>query len=77
MGELDGGDWAIVSESLDMISNQGVWRPFGDASQIGVRGKIKDIWPGSGSSSPNHFVEVNGSLFFSANANLMHYRVLV
>ena len=31
---------------------------------------VKDIWPNSSSSSPNNFIAVNGTLFFSANDGL-------
>jgi ELWxxDGT repeat protein len=65
-GELDGGDWANVNQFVEVASNQGVWFTIVGSISIGVRGKLKDIFPGSGSSNPNYFTDINGTLFFTA-----------
>jgi len=65
-GELNGADWANLYQPIEILSNQGVWVAFGDTPQFGVRGKVKDIWPGSSSSSPHYLTDVNGTLFFRA-----------
>jgi hypothetical protein len=65
-GELDGGDWANVNQFVEVASNQGVWFTIDGSISIGVRGKVKDIYPGSSGSSPYNLTDVNGTLFFSA-----------
>ena len=66
-GELNGADWMNLQQPIELLSNQGVWVAFGDAPQVGVRGKVKDIIEGSASSSPENLTDVNGTLFFRAN----------
>ena len=65
-GELNGGDWANLYQSVEIVANRGVWFPFGSYLNIGIKGKVKDINPGSSYSSPQNLTDVNGTLFFSA-----------
>ena len=66
-GELNGGDWANINQFVEIVSNQGVWFSVDESLNIGVQGKLKDIYPGSGNSSPQNLTDVNGTLFFVAN----------
>ena len=65
-GELNGGDWANINQFVEIVSNQGVWFSVDESLNIGVQGKVKDIYPGSNGSSPQYLTDVNGTLFFSA-----------
>ena len=74
-GELNGGDWANLNQSVEIVANQGVWFPFGSFLDIGIKGKVKDIYPGFSSSSPSYFTDVNGTLFFRAQDGTNGYEL--